>query len=691
MFKVLIAYYKRHTESTDKNGNSSTGFLLPIVITLGMAISTVSIVALQTVTNSSTILNNQYFDVLAREAAQAGVAAAKACIKANQKSWSNTSPLTPKTNCAGQSVKKLSNVADDSTFSSTYEVKGLQMLNASTPVITSIGSVSISTNGISFKSVSKTIRTIIRTSTTTTGRVSKNVTQVSTNGSTTCAVAEGWVYCWGSNSNKQLGQGNGAVPGNKSVFPKAIDTAHKNSASYNLLPFSGYLVNSDGTQKVVLKVSVGSTHVCAVAKDSASDATGATRKAYCWGDNSHGQLGIGNTGSTAIPRQVYNGPGQSSPSIPRSSLYNKTVTDIVAGNNFTCALTTDGLVSCWGQGNHGQLGNGFTFDKNVPVSIAYDSSSALMGRKVEKLAQIRDSDTMCAIGDNHKAYCWGDNTVGQIGNNSHALGGTTNSTVEQTIGGGQRTTACNSYPNTNNTTPTSTTGALWSVRPAAVSSALYYQSITTFKDSVTAISATNASPASRAFWWGGGTATINTKRTCTVIHCRSNGHPNQWCRVLSTDTTTTYTSNPPAGPLYGGTSLGNPYTLASGNAHDDLFCALTGGVTYCDGHSKHSSYQGIGCNQLCTTPSSPVPVFVKDSTTIGWLSGKTITDIDSAGNVTCVVADNATGCWGENTVGQLGTGNTTATNVPAPVDVTNSSDIGSTVTSETGFNYPLSF
>src|ERR1700757_4200797 len=82
---------------------ASNGFLLPTVIVLGLAISTISVLTIQTLSFNSTTLNDQYFSALAREAAQAGVSAAAACIRSGNIAWSTANrTLTPGTKCDGQ-------------------------------------------------------------------------------------------------------------------------------------------------------------------------------------------------------------------------------------------------------------------------------------------------------------------------------------------------------------------------------------------------------------------------------------------------------------------------------------------------------------------------------------------------------------------------------------------------------------
>jgi alpha-tubulin suppressor-like RCC1 family protein len=49
------------------------------------------------------------------------------------------------------------------------------------------------------------------------------------------------------------------------------------------------------------------------------------------------------------------------------------VAQIAAGDYHTCALTTTGLVKCWGYGEFGQLGYGNTNNVYSPASVGYVS------------------------------------------------------------------------------------------------------------------------------------------------------------------------------------------------------------------------------------------------------------------------------------------------------------------------------
>ena len=98
-------------------------------------------------------------------------------------------------------------------------------------------------------------------------------------------------------------------------------------------------------------IAAGASHTCALISDGT---------VTCWGYNRVGQLGDGSTTNSNVPVAVTGG-----------ALANKTVTDITAGAYHTCALISDGTVTCWGNNSDGQLGDGSTTTINVPVAVVW--------------------------------------------------------------------------------------------------------------------------------------------------------------------------------------------------------------------------------------------------------------------------------------------------------------------------------
>ena len=76
--------------------------------------------------------------------------------------------------------------------------------------------------------------------------------------------------------------------------------------------------------------------------------------AYCWGNNSSGQLGDDTRTNRHTPVPVAGGLSFAS---------------VSAAARHTCAVTTAGVVYCWGSNSDGQLGDGSTTDRLTPVRV----------------------------------------------------------------------------------------------------------------------------------------------------------------------------------------------------------------------------------------------------------------------------------------------------------------------------------
>ena len=136
----------------------------------------------------------------------------------------------------------------------------------------------------------------------------------------------------------------------------------------------------------VAQVSLGSGHSCARLADSS---------AWCWGSNDHGQLGIGNTVDQPMPTQV-------------ASL-GFSVAEIAAGGSTSCARLGGGSLSFWGRNTLGEVGDGTTIDRTLPVQIS-TLSEPVLGVELGNLYG-------CARLAGEVA-CWGVNNFGQLGDGS---------------------------------------------------------------------------------------------------------------------------------------------------------------------------------------------------------------------------------------------------------------------------------
>jgi alpha-tubulin suppressor-like RCC1 family protein len=219
----------------------------------------------------------------------------------------------------------------------------------------------------------------------------------------TCALRRtGSVWCWGSNSDGQLGDGTVVSRNTPAAVPSIADASD---------------------------IAVGGYHSCAVVPSGVR----------CWGRNTNGQLGDGSETSSSVPILVVGGAS---------------FTRITAGGQFTCGHGATG-VSCWGLNVTGQLGIGSTdYQRNVPSTVDVAAATDLAagwsfgfavrsGRDVSSwgrndVSQLGDGTRTtafaptsvatvddavlvrgggshgCAIRESGETWCWGSNDYGQL-------------------------------------------------------------------------------------------------------------------------------------------------------------------------------------------------------------------------------------------------------------------------------------
>lgn len=186
-----------------------------------------------------------------------------------------------------------------------------------------------------------------------------DVTALAARARHTCALrSDGSLWCWGDNSDGQLGVG---------------DTDNR----------FGPVRVGDGTDWRSLVA--GALHTCAV--DGAD-------QLHCWGDNASGQLGLGDTDDRTTPAAV---------GAPAS------YAALAGGFGHTCALNAGGELRCWGGNGDGQLGLGDTDARLAPVAVAGVWAQVAAG-----------ADHTCARDDVGAVRCWGANDWGQLGADTHA-------------------------------------------------------------------------------------------------------------------------------------------------------------------------------------------------------------------------------------------------------------------------------
>ncbi len=233
----------------------------------------------------------------------------------------------------------------------------------------------------------------------------------------TCALeGDGTVACWGADDTGQLGDGN-AGAGRFSAAPQTVrglqgvtkvDAGEGHACA---LDGSGAVFCwgrnphgelGDGTTvarstpvrvqlaTAAVDLAVGEDHTCALL-------TGGT--VQCWGSDEYGQLGDGGSSDSPLPRTVVG---------------LEDVQGLDTGSYHSCAVLTKRAIVCWGRNDHGQLGDGRASgdQSSVPVAVAglSDSRDVVAGEL-----------HTCARADSGVVSCWGDDQFGQLGDGGSAV------------------------------------------------------------------------------------------------------------------------------------------------------------------------------------------------------------------------------------------------------------------------------
>lgn len=168
-------------------------------------------------------------------------------------------------------------------------------------------------------------------------------------------------YCWGTNDNHQ------------------ISSSDKDKHGTN--PIEGL--------RGITSFAAGYRHACAIAKNDQGQPT-----VYCWGANDSGQLGAGaDQGDVTTPRPVVGVEGA------------RTIATNTQAPAHSCAILSNGTVTCWGSNASGQLGTNDDKKRTTPK---------LVPGLVDVVEISLGAQHTCATTKQGRVYCWGSNDSGQL-------------------------------------------------------------------------------------------------------------------------------------------------------------------------------------------------------------------------------------------------------------------------------------
>ena len=204
--------------------------------------------------------------------------------------------------------------------------------------------------------------------------------------------SDGNAYAWGNNRYGQLGDGT------RTNRTTPVMVRKPDPKTYPDLP-------ADFTY---VQVSAGGAHSLALGSDG---------YAYAWGYNSSGQLGNNNSGEdtySSVPVRVRD------PASPADASKGLQATQVSAGGWHSLALGGDGNAYAWGNNRYGQLGDGTTTNRTMPVMVRKPDPKTYPDLPADfTYVQVSAGGWhSLALGGDGNAYAWGWNHYGQLGNNN---------------------------------------------------------------------------------------------------------------------------------------------------------------------------------------------------------------------------------------------------------------------------------
>jgi alpha-tubulin suppressor-like RCC1 family protein len=220
-------------------------------------------------------------------------------------------------------------------------------------------------------------------------------------GSSSCTACPAGTYTSGSNSSR-------CIPCPENFFSTAVG-ATSSSTCATCPSGSTTLSSGSSTCSPVLVPRVvafannsGGGHTCVLMEKGL---------VQCWGLNSHGHLGLGDTANRG------DNPNEMGTFLPFFNTGSAGIVEqLCSGGAHTCALFLNNRVRCWGRNFAGQLGLGHTDDMGDSANEVGDSLPYVDLGTTERVAKISCGQAhTCVLFQDKSIKCWGANSEGQLG------------------------------------------------------------------------------------------------------------------------------------------------------------------------------------------------------------------------------------------------------------------------------------
>lgn len=217
-----------------------------------------------------------------------------------------------------------------------------------------------------------------------------------------CAILNSQTHCWGDNTHANL-----ATVSSQTIFnPEPLNQPGTPWSQLSLADFHSCGITQDQqlycwgrNQYGQLGTNQDEDNPAAIGGDWLTVAGGlyfncgikTGGNLWCWGNNVEGQLGLGHNDNTPTPAPVQS---------------NQIWHQVATGQLFACGIDEEQALYCWGMNNYGQRGQSNTQSINSP-EVTDDSR--------QWIDLSADTEHACAIDSNFDLYCWGANFYGQLG------------------------------------------------------------------------------------------------------------------------------------------------------------------------------------------------------------------------------------------------------------------------------------
>jgi alpha-tubulin suppressor-like RCC1 family protein len=243
----------------------------------------------------------------------------------------------------------------------------------------------------------------------------RKAVQLSSEASTACVVLDdGTLYCWGRNWEGNIGL-NDTHPGVDQLSPvrsgeqsdwRVVGTGDGHTCGIrgagllfgwgrNTAANLGLGQTNDQQRRSATQIGTDEDWLSVVSGQDSSCGIRGPRDAarngelFCWGGNSFGNLGLGDTEQRLVPTAV-----------AADKLWSQVSIDTFHG----CGIDSEQNLYCWGRGIEGQLGTGDNDARSSPVLIGTGYTQVVVGRM-----------SSCALGADATVLCTGENAAGQLG------------------------------------------------------------------------------------------------------------------------------------------------------------------------------------------------------------------------------------------------------------------------------------